>query len=309
MIVLSLFDGISCGQVALKKIGINVTAYYASEIKKTAITVTKDNFPNTIEIGDVTQIHYSDGVLYTEKGIYSVGHIDLLIGGSPCQDFSIGSHLTTYKDHTALSYGLRGEKSKLFYEYLRILTEVQPTYFLLENVKMRKGSEEVLNHYLCVQGLHIDSSLVSYQKRPRIYWTNIPNVTIPEDKHISFQDYICTDIQQLEESKMKPTPSRLTMWNNGLSEKTSMYHCANITKADKIYCLTRNQDRCPNSGLIAYKDFCRYLTRSEIEQAQNLPINYTKSISYKQAQDVCGDGWTVDVIVHILKFLPIFYLY
>ena len=291
--VLSLFDGMSCGQIALERIGAKVDRYFASEIKKHAIKVTMNNYPNTIQIGDVTKVSYKDGVLYTEQGNYIVGKIDLLIGGSPCQDFSILK---------ANGKGLEGDKSKLFYEYLRLLKEIKPKYFLLENVKMKKESEKQLNEYLGVEGLHINSSLVSYQNRPRIYWTNIPNVKAPIDKHIDFQDYIGKFEEDLEQYKVKRTPSREKMWNNGQG-RNSFGTCDNKTYATKINCLTRKQDRSPNSGLIELDDFCRYLTRRELEQAQTVPLGYTDCVSYNQAQDLLGDGWTVDVIAHILSYM------
>lgn len=291
--VLSLFDGMSCGQVALERIGVKVDRYFASEIKKHAIKVTMNNYPNTIQIGDVTKVSYKDGVLYTEQGNYIVDKIDLLIGGSPCQDFSVLK---------ANGKGLEGDKSKLFYEYLRLLKEIKPKYFLLENVKMKKESEKQLNEYLGVEGLHINSSLVSYQNRPRIYWSNIPNITIPKDRNIDFQDYIGKFGEDLEQYKVKRTPSRERMWNNGQG-RNSFGTCDNKTNATKINCLTRKQDRSPNSGLIQYKDFCRYLTRRELEQGQTVPLGYTDCVSYNQAQDLLGDGWTVDVIAHILSYM------
>ena len=297
MNVLSLFDGISCGQVALDRAGIKIDNYYASEIKKHAIRVTQKHFPNTIQIGDVTKVKYKDGILYTENGEFKVGKINLLIGGSPCQNFSMARACMYEID------GLKGDKSKLFYEYLRILKEVNPDYFLLENVKMKKESYEELNSYLGVKGIPINSELVSFQKRPRIYWSNIPNITIPEDKHINFQDYKDTDHDYCIQFKVKRTPSREKMWNNGQGRNSTLKSCANVTNSNKVYCLTRKQDRCPNSGLIEFDDFCRYLTRREIELAQTLPIGYTDSLSYNQMQDVCGDGWTVDVIAHIFSFL------
>ena len=224
--------------------------------------------------------------------MFEVGKIDLLIGGSPCQNFSIAS---------VSQLGLKGDKSKLFYEYLRILNEVKPTYFLLENVKMKKESENQLNDYLGVKGIHINSNLVSFQNRPRIYWTNIPGVTIPEDKHINFQDYKDTDYYYCKQFKVNRTPSREKMWNNG-NGGNRIGSCVNITNANKIYCITRKQDRSPNSGLIEFEDFCRYLTRREIELGQTLPIGYTDNLTYGQMQDLCGDGWTVDVISHIFNF-------
>ena len=297
MKVLSLFDGMSCGQIALERAGIKVEQYYASEIKKHAIQLTQKHYPNTIQLGDVTKVSYKDGVLYTENGEFEVGKIDLIIGGSPCQNFS-QARLCMYEID-----GLKGDKSKLFYEFLRILKEVKPKYFLLENVKMKKESYEQLNEYLGVKGVLINSELVSFQKRPRIYWTNIPNVTIPEDKHINFQDYKDTDYEYCKQFKVKRTPSRERMWNNGQGRINGLGSCDNVTNSEKVYCLTRKQDRCPNSGLIEFDDFCRYLTRREIELAQTLPIGYTDGLSYNQMQDLCGDGWTVDVIAHILKGL------
>lgn len=294
MKVLSLFDGMSCGQIALERVGIKVDEYYASEIKKTAIKVTQHNYPNTIQLGDVTKLSYKNGILYSENGNYNVGKIDLLIGGSPCQNFSI----VNLFDRS----GLEGVKSKLFYEYLRLLKEVEPTYFLLENVKMNKDSYEQLNEYLGVKGIEINSKLVSYQNRPRIYWTNIPNVTVPEDRNINFQDYKDTDIEYCRQFKMNKTPSRIRMWNDGLGKNTRQ-NCGNVTYSEKIFCLTRKQDRCPNSGLVEFEDFCRYLTRRELEIAQTVPVGYTDCVSYNQAQDLLGDGWTVDVIAHIFKEL------
>jgi DNA (cytosine-5)-methyltransferase 3A len=185
MNVLSLFDGMSCGQIAFDKLGIKFNGvdnkYFAAEIKKSAIKVTKHNYPNTIHIGDVARVNYKDGVLYTEFGSYNVGKIDYLIGGSPCQDFSIAK-LNNSK------YGLEGDKSKLFYEYLRLLKEINPKYFLLENVRMKEDSKKQLDNYLGVEGRFINSIDFSFQNRPRFYWTNI-DILNYEPLSISFQDY------------------------------------------------------------------------------------------------------------------------
>jgi len=263
MKVLSLFDGISCGLLALKRAGIKVDRYYASEIKEHAIKCAKLNHPEIIEIGDVTKVHYSNGILHTEIGNFQT-EIDLIIGGSPCQDFSQAAYIW-HKEEKG-QYGLDGDKSSLFYEYLRLKNEIKPKYFLLENVHMKKDSEKQLNEYMGVEGIHINSSLVSYQTRNRIYWSNIPNITIPKDRNISFQDYKDSDEKRLEEAKVNKTPSRFRMWNNG-SGRTSQKSCANVTSSIKVGCLTRKQDRCPNSGIIEYKDFCRFLTRRELENA------------------------------------------
>ena len=296
MVVLSLFDGMSCGQIAFDKLGIKFDGvnnkYFASEIKKHAIKVTKNNYPNTIHIGDVTKVSYKNGTLYTENGEYEVGEIDYLIGGRPCQDFSVAK-LNNVK------YGLEGDKSKLFYEYLRLLREINPKYFLLENVRMKEESKKQLDSYLGVEGRYINSIDFSFQNRPRFYWTNI-NILPYEPKNINFQDYKDTDEEYCDKFKVKPTMSRLRMWNNG-EGKNNIGSCANVTNSEKIYCLTRKQDRSPNSGLVKHKEFCRYLTQRELELAQTVPVGYTNCLSYNQAQDVLGDGWTVDVIVHILK--------
>ena len=282
MNVLSLFDGMSCGQLALNKANIKYDKYYASEIKKFAIELTKHHYPNTIHVGDVCKLRAKD-----------LPKIDLLIGGSPCQDFS---------NVKINGKGLEGDKSRLFYEYLRLYNECKPKYFLLENVKMKDFSKNQLDNYLGVSGILINSSLVSYHTRARYYWTNIPNVTVPTDKNINFQDYKETNKDICKQYKLKKTKSRLQMWNNGLASD-NVRVCKNITHSHKVGCLLRKQDRSPNSGLIEFEDFCRFLTREELEQAQTVPIGYTGTLSYNQAQDVLGDGWTIDVIAHIFKGL------
>ena len=302
MTVLSLFDGISCGRIALERAGIDNITYYASEIKKSAIRCSHENYPDIIHIGDVKKIRYDDGILYTEHGALKVGGIDLLIGGSPCQDFSIAASRWHKEQHG--KYGLNGDNSSLFYEFLRLKEEIKPRYFLLENVKMKKESERELSNYLGCSSININSNLVSFQNRNRLYWTSIPNITMPTDKNIDFQDYKDSDIIRCEESKVNKTPSRIRMWNNGKGAETNR-NCNNITHSTKIGCLTRKQDRCPNSGLIEYKDFCRFLTRRELELAQTLPPGYCDSLSYRQVQDVTGDGWTVDIIAHIFKALNV----
>ncbi|MCK9616179.1 MAG: DNA cytosine methyltransferase, partial [Candidatus Omnitrophica bacterium] len=154
MNILSLFDGMSCGQLALKRIGIIPDNYFASEIKTDGISVTMSNFPNTKQVGDVTKL---DGK--------SLGKIDLLIGGSPCQDLSIAMYNRT---------GLAGIKSKLFYEYVRLLKETNPTYFLLENVGlMSEADKAVITEIMGVEPIAINSLLISAQLRNRLYWTNL----------------------------------------------------------------------------------------------------------------------------------------
>jgi DNA-cytosine methyltransferase len=169
MNVLSLFDGISAGQVALERAGIKVDKYYASEIDKYAIQIAQKNYPDTIQLGDVKEV----------KGAY-LPRIDLLIGGSPCQGFSFAGKQLNFDD----------ERSKLFFEYVRLLKEAKPKYFLLENVKMKKEYRDIISEYLGVEPIEINSALVSAQNRKRLYWTNIPNVTQPEDKGVMLKDIV-----------------------------------------------------------------------------------------------------------------------
>lgn len=300
MNVLSLFDGMSAGKLALDRAGVQVDKYFASEIDKSAIKVSKANHPDIIHIGDVKNVRYENGVLYWQDGQEKV-RIDLVIGGSPCQDFSLARTMGTYGEDPS---GLNGNKSGLFFEYIRILKEVQTekpsVKFLLENVKMNPKSKDALDTYLGVEGIYINSELVSFQKRPRYYWSNIP-FTVPVDRFINFQDF--KESGDLAEYKVNQTPSRLKMWNGGEGRNSASGGCANVTYSNKIHCLTTKQDRSPNSGLIEYEDFCRYLTRRELEAAQTVPYGYTDSVSYNQAQAVLGNGWTVDVIAHIFKGL------
>lgn len=190
MNVLSLFDGISCGQLALTKAGIKYNIYYASEIDKYAINVTMKNFPNTVQLGSVTNVTAEQ-----------LQNIDLLIGGSPCTNFSFsgkrkgmtttfGEEVTTLERYLELKHeGFQFEgQSYLFWEYARILNETKPKYFLLENVVMHKKWEAIITKTLGVDPIMINSSLVSAQNRKRLYWTNIPNVTQPEDKGITWGD-------------------------------------------------------------------------------------------------------------------------
>lgn len=178
MNVLSLFDGMSCGMIALGRANIKVNNYFASEIDKYAIAVSKDNYPNIIQIGDVTKVSFKDGILYTEYNQHNIGKIDLLIGGFPCQDFSFAGKGLNFD----------GDRGKLFFEVVRILKEVNPTYFLFENVKMKKEYEHYISNLIKVSPILINSSLVSAQNRQRLYWTNIKNITQPTDKNITWGD-------------------------------------------------------------------------------------------------------------------------
>jgi len=171
MNVLSLFDGMSCGQIALNRLGIKYDNYFACEIDKYAIQVTQHNFPDTIQLGDVQ---------FVTKETFGTHKIDLIIGGSPCQGFSFAGKMLNFDD----------PRSKLFFEYVRLVKELKPKYFLLENVKMKKESKDIITKYMGVEPIEINSALVSAQNRRRLYWTNIPNVGQPEDKGIVLKDII-----------------------------------------------------------------------------------------------------------------------
>ena len=302
MIVLSLFDGMSCGQIALNQSGLEVERYFASEIKPHAIKCTQHNFPDTIQIGDVCKISYRDGILTTENGDFEVGKIDLLIGGSPCQGFSRAGKELNFND----------ERSKLFFEYVRILKEVNPAYFLLENVVMRKEYSDVITDILGVTPIMINSALVSAQERKRLYWTNIQGIKQPEDRNI----YLCDVVNFKSEIPLKENiideirkytkrdfdvsidkngnirPHRKDKRKSGISEIGTLRNpnCKSVTiiksHAPKTY----------KSPFEIYE-----LDRNECEQLQNVPINYTIPVSEKQAKDLLGDGWTIEVIKHIFK--------
>lgn len=302
MIVLSLFDGMSCGQIALNQLGFEVEKYFASEIKPHAIKCTQHNFPGTIQVGDVCKISYKDGILMTENGSFEVGKIDLLIGGSPCQGFSRAGKELNFND----------ERSKLFFEYARILKEVNPTYFLLENVVMRKEYSDVITDILGVTPVMINSALVSAQERKRLYWTNIQEIKQPEDRNICLCDVvnfksgiplkknIIDEIRKYTKRDFDVTidkngnirPHRKDKRKSGISEIGTLRNpnCKSVTiiksHAPKTY----------KSPFEIYE-----LNRNECEQLQNVPMNYTIPVSEKQAKDLLGDGWTVEVIKHIFR--------
>lgn len=283
MRVLSLFDGMSCGRIALDRLNIDCE-YYSSEIDKNAIKVSEHNYPGIVRLGDVTKWRDWD----------IDWNFDLILAGSPCQGFSkIGKELA-----------FNDSRSVLFFTFINILNHIRTVNpnikFLLENVKMKKENLEIINDYTDVDGVFINSELVSAQKRPRWYWYNW-GANEPKDKEISFQDIKDSDPIRLDESKVNNTPSRVKMWADGKGKGGKIGGCYNITGANKAYCLTLKQDRQPNSGLIEYDGFCRYLTRRELERLQTVPDGYTDILSYNQCQKVLGNGWTVDVIAHLLN--------
>ena len=282
MKVLSLCDGMSCGHIALDRVGIKVDQYFAAEIKEIGIKVTKYNYPDTIHIGDVNEVSFKDGVLYTENGNFEVGHIDLVMFGSPCQSFSIAmktEHRIGLKDK---------EKSGLFLECHRILKEVNPTYFFMENVaRMKKEDRDIITQMMGVEPIRINSQLVSAQLRDRLYWTNIPNVTVPTDKGILLQDILTSGYtDRLKARALLVSDSR------PLTTKSKMIHRYKNTGFTTLV-----WEELDNDNSI------RYLNQTELERCQTVPEGYTKCLTRNEAADVLGDGWTVDVIAHIFKGL------
>jgi DNA (cytosine-5)-methyltransferase 3A len=300
MNVLSLFDGISCGQIALNKANIPYNNYFASEIDKNAIKVTQHHYPNTIQLGDVTKIEFI------------ASKIDLLIGGSPCQGFSFAGKQLNFDD----------PRSKLFFEFVRLINECKPKYFLLENVVMKKEYEDIITEYLGVAPIKINSSLVSAQNRVRLYWTNIPGVGIPEDRGITLNDVLEIDSNDNPAAIRGRRLNKATIIGRRLNEagKRSDYNkdipitqCLEVraTNTNKSNCLTTvDKDnvltplpigRHPN----AFKDKLpfRYYSLLEYERLQTLPEGYTNLVSVSQAKKMIGNAWTVDVIAHIFSYL------
>lgn len=282
MNVLSLFDGISCGQIALERAGVKVDKYYASEIDNNAIKVTQHNYPDTIQIGDVTKIKYKDNILYTENGIFE-SKIDLLIGGSPCQGFSNAGKMLNFKD----------ERSVLFFEYVRLLNEVKPKYFLLENVKMKKEWQDIITRYLGVEPIEINSSLVSGQNRVRLYWTNIPNIKPPKDKKIMFKDIISKDRKWFS-----LLPWCFKKWGNKIKLDT-----LRTLEDNKSFCVTTGKTHPKNYYLNKEKTMMTKLNADEVELLQTIPVGYTNILAETQRFKCIGNAWTVDVIAHIFKNL------
>ena len=368
MNVLSLFDGMSCGQLALKRAGISYDNYYASEIDKHAIKVTMANFPNTIQLGDITKV----------SG-YDLPKIDLLIGGSPCQGFSFAGKMLNFDD----------PRSKLFFEYVRILHECREKnpdiVYLLENVRMKKEAELVITQALNVYPIEINSALVSAQSRRRLYWTNInsthtdlfgcmiPGIEEPEDRGLFLKDIIEPEVnskyylteKQIESmikrteknkargTKFKFVPKEITqkantIENEGRQDMEATYVFAdyrsdeglrirrsgktgtvNARAREDVYgaglVITHNLPRRMGKGKggkghlqktdgksysvdtqnrQAVELLCgriRRLSPIECERLQTIPDNFTNHVSEAQRYKMIGNGWTIDVIVHLLR--------
>ena len=352
MNVLSLFDGMSCGQIALNRAGIKYDAYFASEVDKYAIKVAQANYPNTVQIGDVTQVDHTR---------LPFGGIDLLMGGSPCQGFSFAGKQLNFDD----------PRSKLFFEFVRLKDDLKPKYFLMENVPMKQESQDIISEYLGVKPVMINSSLFSAQNRKRLYWTNIPFDTMPTaDKGIVLQDILEEDgvaneamtnklgkshcitaryngavwwnsIQRKQRTMVQvgeadtinghdilkriyspsgKSPTLNTMGGGNREPKVAIGRIVNrrldehgvrkdgqldlpftkqleVSDTGKSNCLTTfTKDNVLVNGMQ-----WRKLTPLECERLQTVPDNYTNHVSNSQRYKMLGNGWTVDVISHIMK--------
>jgi len=313
MKVLSLFDGISCARVALDRCNIKYSSYSASEIDKYAIKISQKNYSDTIYLGDVKQV----------KG----GDYDLIVGGSPCQGFSIAGKRLNFDD----------ERSKLFFEFVRILKENKKCYFLLENVRMKKEYQEVISNLLGVEPIMINSSLVSGQNRVRLYWTNIPNVKQPDDKGIILESILdnsiterdksyCIDANYYKGANLESylnkkrrqlvinMPIRIGHYGNGgQGQRIFSTSGKSVTLSalagghgakTGLYVIQKSKNGI-NKTYSINDLMVRKLTPLECERLQTLPDNYTEGVSNTQRYKALGNAFTVDVISHILKNMEV----
>ena len=325
MNVLALFDGMSCGRLALDRAGIKVDKYYASEIDKYAIQVSQKNYPDTIQLGDIKNWNN-----------WKLPKIDLILGGSPCQGFSMAGQHLNFED----------ERSKLFFEFVKCIKHFKPRYFLLENVKMKKEFQDIISDLLGVQPIEINSALLSAQSRKRLYWTNIPDVTQPKDKNIYLKDILEDDsITDRDKSycidaNYHKGANYEQYKNKHRRQLVGTNRCIQVGEANlrghdsikRVYspegkspCLTTmgGGHREPKVSVIRDKSksiraggrlsydrhewdsadelHWRKLTPLECERLQTVPDNYTEGVSNTQRYKMLGNGWTVDVIAHIIQ--------
>ena len=312
LVVLSLCDGISTGQYILNRLGIKVDKYFSSEIEENAMKVANFHFPNTIQIGDICKIRYENGILYTEKGQYDLPKIDLILSGTPCVSFSIAGK----------KENMEGVSGKLFLEFARILKEVKPTYFFFENVKMQEEVAQEINDILGVKYIYLNSVDFSCHIRKRYYWTNI----VSEEECLSSikkKDLYIKDIVEWDKEFIKE-----------VSEVTKRFPFNPITSSEGVITINPRDTKCRKNNprvkaqthqrariydvegkcptmcatlfdLKITKDYKKYrnLTIVECERLQGLPDGYTSMISRNQAGKALGNGWQVDTVEHILKFI------
>jgi len=314
--ILSCFDGMSCMQIALDKLKIPVNKYFASEIDKYAMKVTQANFPNTIQVGNIE---------FVTKEMLN-NKIDILVGGSPCQGFSFAGKQLNFED----------PRSKLFFEFVRLKRELKPKYFLLENVRMKKEYQDIISSYLGVEPIMINSSLVSAQNRVRLYWTNIPGITQPEDKGVVMKDITLDDSDKIGamrgryiiDGKRQDYKIKTAGMTTQRIEPRKDYksNCLTTVAKDNYLLKLFNTNPSGNgmNGWVYHTDYksptlttnkgegnkishdglwYRKLTPIECERLQTVPDDYTNHVSNSQRYKMLGNGWTVDIITHMLKQL------
>ena len=317
MNVLSLFDGISCGRLALKKAGIKVDKYYASEVDKYAIQTTQDNYPDTIQVGDIQ-----------EWKKWKLPKIDMILAGSPCQGFSVAGSRLAFDD----------PRSRLFFDFSDIIERYKKKnasmLFMLENVVMKEELRRIISDKLGCEPIMINSSLVSAQHRKRLYWTNIPKVTQPKDRDIMLKDIIFDDAVAVQLSNIyggfKEKTPRIhtgksvtirTAKEGGhipsllLSKQALAYMNRKVKGGRNHWDFKHHSDvRNPKSAAVVANFFkgvpynvlkdwncIRKMHPIECERLQTLPDDYTFGVSNSQRYKMIGNGWTVEVIAHILK--------
>lgn len=290
MNVLSLFDGMSCGQIALSRAGIKYNRYFASEIDKNSIKITQKNYPDTIQVGDVTEL----------KG-HQLDKIDLLIGGSPCQNLSI-----TVINNIKHNQGLQGEKSSVFYEYIRLMHETKPKYFLFENVEsMKDKDKDIITKALGVDPIMINSALVSAQERKRYYWTNIPNINQPQDRGLLLKDIV----ESAEDIPEKYWYKQDFTYHGDNKKPVATLHVKGHDILKRIYGLHQKSPTLTacrggyKQKKVLQDGKPRKLTPLEYERLQTVPEGYTEGVADSHRYNMLGDGWTVDVVAHIFKGL------
>lgn len=339
MNVLSLFDGMSCGRIALDRLGIEVDNYYASEIDKYAIAVAKENYPETIHVGDITQLDPKD-----------FQDIDLILAGSPCQGFSFAGKQLAFDD----------PRSALFFEFIRLLKAIKPKYFLLENVRMKQQYIDVITQQVSecypnhegndlfdskIEPILINSALLSAQSRQRLYWTNLPDITQPEDLGIVLKDILEDEVDEhylagknlLENyqggNQLNPNYKSQANTIHDKNKKSGVI-CAgthgyangyvetkpkqvgvasDINGHDILKRVYSPEGKSPTLNTMGGGNrepkvstenlTWRKLTPLECERLQTVPDNYTASVSNTQRYKMLGNGWTVEVICHILKHM------
>ena len=293
MKILSLFDGMSCGQIAFNKLEIHIDKYYSSEVDKYAITVAQANYPKTIQVGNINNWQN-----------WNIEKPDIIIGGSPCQGFSFAGKQLNFND----------DRSKLFFVFVDILKHYKPKYFLLENVVMKDEFQKVISDLLGVEPIKINSALVSAQNRNRLYWTNIPGIEQPQDKQIYLKDVIenpilkgayCDNIETAKDF-FNRNKNLITLTEKAGKESQSFNRFMKNTRAlnEKAKCMTASMFKgMANNGTtnVIINNTWRKLTPIECERLQTVPDNYTNYVSNTQRYKMLGNGFTVDVIAHILE--------